>query len=180
MALKPTIYKLKVQLSDMNRDYYDSLSFTVAQHPSETVERMMVRVLAYCLNAQEFLTFTTGLSEPDEPDLKIISLDGRLVQWIDVGEPAVERIKKATRLAEAVRVYSFNSKADAWWRIEGDKFADLPVDIYRMDWPGIQALAGLVQRTMNFTMTISEECAYITLENGACDVSWQILQSTHR
>jgi uncharacterized protein YaeQ len=115
MALKPTIYKLKIMVSDLDREHYEALNLTVAQHPSETIERMLVRVLVYCLNAQEQLSFTRGLSAVDEPDLWVKTLDDQLALWIDVGEPAVERIKKATRIAAKVKVYSFNSKSASWW-----------------------------------------------------------------
>jgi len=94
MALKPTIYKLKITLADTDRDYYDTLTLTVAQHPSETLERMMARVLAFCLNAQEYLVFTKGLCAVEEPDIWARTLDDRLSLWIDVGEPTVDRIKK--------------------------------------------------------------------------------------
>lgn len=93
MALKPTIYKHRISLSDLNRDYYDTLNLTVALHPSETIERMMVRVLAYCINAQEHLTFTKGLSEIEEPDIWLRSLDDQIRLWVDVGEPSADRIK---------------------------------------------------------------------------------------
>ena len=75
MALKPTIYKFRISLSDLNRDYYDTLNLTIAQHPSETMERMLIRFLAYCLNTQERLTFSKGLSSPEEPDIWAQSLD---------------------------------------------------------------------------------------------------------
>ena len=97
VALKPTIYKFGISLSDLNRGHYETLNLTIAQHPSETVERMMVRVLAYCINANETLEFTKGVSAVDEPDLWHHTLDGQLSSWIDVGEPSVDRIKKATR-----------------------------------------------------------------------------------
>ena len=90
MALKPTIFKFAIALSDVDNNRYLDLSLTVAQHPSETLERMMVRLLAYCLNAEDGLEFTRGLSENDEPDLWQHSLDGRILKWIEVGEPAAE------------------------------------------------------------------------------------------
>ncbi|MDG1662428.1 MAG: YaeQ family protein [Pseudomonadales bacterium] len=106
MALKPTIYKLKIALSDLDRNIYEALSLTIAQHPSETLERMMVRVLAYCINWQEGINFTKGLSEPDEPDICAYTLDDRLLLWLDVGKPAADRIKKATHAANEAKVYS--------------------------------------------------------------------------
>lgn len=95
MALKPTVFKFQVSLSDLNRNYYDTLNLTVAQHPSETTERMMARVLAFCINAQEHLDFTRGLSTVEEPDIWARTLDDQISLWIDVGEPAVDRIKKS-------------------------------------------------------------------------------------
>lgn len=177
MALKPIIFKLKVMLSDLDRDHYESLAMTIAQHPSETTERMMIRMLAFCINAQERLSFTKGLSAPDEPDIWARSLDDRMLVWIDVGEPNFDRIKKASRIAQSVKVYSFNSKAEVWWNQEHKKFSDLPVDVFRFDWHGAQALAAMAQRTMDLSMTLSGNCAYVTAENGDCEVSWQPLQS---
>lgn len=176
MALKPTIFKFKISLSDINRNYYDTLNLTVAQHPSETPERMMVRVLAFCINAQEHLVFTQGLSAVDEPDIWAHSLDGQLALWIDVGEPAVDRIKKARRLAQAVKVYSFNSKSNAWWAQTDTQFNKLEVDVYQFEWEKIEALALLLQRTMNLSITITGDSAYIAAELGECEVEWLVLQ----
>ena len=175
MALKPTIFKFKIALSDLNRNYYDSLNLTVAQHPSETPERMMVRVLAFCLNAQEHLVFTPGLSAVDDPDIWLHSLDGQLTLWIDVGEPAVERIKKASRLGQTVKVYSFNTKSKAWWAQAGEQFNKLGVAVYQFEWEQIEALAALLQRTMDLSITISGDSAYIAAESGECEVAWSTL-----
>lgn len=178
MALKPTVYKFTIALSDLNRNVYDTLSLTVAQHPSETVERMMARVLAYCLNAQEHLGFCRGISTVEEPDLWLRTLDDRIALWIDVGEPAAERIKKATRVSSAVKVYSFNakSKSDAWWQKGRDDFARLNASVYRFDWPAIQLLAQRVQRTMDFSVMITGDSAYISMDQGECEVAWITLQ----
>lgn len=175
VALKPTIYKFKIALTDLNRQYYDTLNLTIAQHPSETLERMMARMLAYCLNAQEWLTFTKGLSSAEEPDLWAHTPDGRIALWIDVGEPAPERIKKATRIAQTVKVYSFNSKSNIWWMQEQAKFNELTASIYQLQSPDIQALAKLVQRTMDISVTISEQSAYVAAEAGECEVGWVAL-----
>ncbi len=176
MAIKPTIYKLKISLSDLNRNYYDTLNLTLALHPSETVERMMVRVLAYCLNAQEHLSFTKGLSAIDEPDLWVRTLDDQISLWIDIGEPAVDRIKKASRLARAVKVYCFNTKSDVWWQQAKQKINQLKASIFRFQWLEIEALAALVQRTMEISVTITGDSAYVATELGECEVSWEVLQ----
>ena len=177
MALKPTIYKLKIALSDLNRNYYDNLNLTVALHPSETIERMMARVLAYCINAQENLAFSKGLSAVEEPDIWARSLDDKISLWIDVGEPSVDRIKKATRLATAVKIYSFNAKSNVWWNQGQLKFGDLKASIFQLQWEQIQALAALVQRTMDCSVTITGDSAFIATQSGECEVSWAPLQT---
>ena len=98
MASNSKICKLTISLSDIDRNHYDTLNLTVAQHPSETVERMMVRILVFCINAQERLEFTKGLSAVDEPDIWARSLDDQLLLWIDVGEPSHERVKNPAAL----------------------------------------------------------------------------------
>lgn len=176
MALKPTIYKAKIALSDLDRHYYDKLNLTIAQHPSETSERMMVRLLAFCLNARPGLTFTKGLSTPDEPDIIARDMDDSIDLWIDVGEPTAERTKKATRAAETVKVYSFNAKSNVWWYQNRAKLQQLGADIYQIPWNNIRTLTELVQRTMDFTVTISEDSAYFSDGVNHCDVCWRVLQ----
>ena len=179
MALKPIIYKFRITLSDIDRNYYDTLNLTIAQHPSETLERMMARVLAFCINAQDQLVFTKGLCAVDEPDIWVRTLDDQITLWIDVGEPAVDRIKKATRLSPAVKIYSFNSKSDVWWNQGQAKFKELAVSIFQFQWESVQALAALVQRTMDLSITITGDSAYVAAESGECEVSWVPLQAIH-
>lgn len=176
MAIKPTIYKFTISLSDLNRNYYDTLNLTVALHPSENIERMMVRVLAYCINAEEQLSFTKGLSSVEEPDIWLRTLDGQIALWIDVGEPAVERIKKSSRLAQAVKVYSFNTKSDVWWQQGESKIRQIKASIYRFEWDEIEALATMVERTMSMSVTITGDSAYVATEKGECEINWQVLQ----
>lgn len=176
VAIKPTIYKIRISLSDLNRNYYDTLNLTVAQHPSETLERMMVRVLAYCINAQEYLVFTKGLSDVDEPDIWVRTFDDQIALWVDVGEPAVDRIKKVSRLANAVKIYCFNSKADVWWSQTQSKIKQMKASVYKFEWENIQALARLVQRTMDISVSITGDSAYVATELGECEVGWVALQ----
>ena len=175
MAIKPTIFKFRIALSDLNRDYYDTLNLTIAQHPSETTERMMVRVLAYCINAQEFLSFTKGLSTVEEPDIWARTLDDQISLWIDVGEPSLDRVKKACHHAQSVKVYSFNTKSDVWWDQDISKFKQLNANFYRFEWSDIISLAKLVERTMDFSVTITENSAYIATNLGECEIPWQEL-----
>lgn len=176
MALRPTIYKLRIQLSDLNRDHYDSLNLTVAQHPSESLERMVARTLAYCINAQEHLAFTKGLSQADEPEIWVRAMDDAIALWIDVGEPEFDRIKKATRVASEVKVYSFNSKSDVWWSQVQSKFAQLNARVFQFERADMETLAGWVQRTMDWSVTITGDSAYVATEQGQSNVSWRVLQ----
>ena len=175
MASNSKICKLTISLSDIDRNHYDTLNLTVAQHPSETIERMMVRVLVFCINAQERLEFTKGLSAVDEPDIWARSLDDQLMLWVDVGEPSIDRIKKASRIAKETKVYSFNRKSKPWWDTGREKFTELNASFYRFEWESIQALARLQQRTMQLSVTISADSAYIATESGECEVAWVAL-----
>ena len=171
MAIKPTIYKLRIAISDFNREYYDSVNLTVALHPSETLERMMVRIVAYCLNAQDNITFTKGLSKIEEPDIWVKTLDDLITLWVEVGEPAPDRIKKSSRLAPEVKIYSFNSKSDTWWMQSKDKVAQFKnVQFYQFDWQQIQVLATFAGRTMDWSLSISGDTVYIAAETQECEL----------
>ena len=175
MALKPTIYKLRIALSDLERNLYDSLNLTVALHPSETTQRMMARVLAYCLNAQEGLVFTKGLSEIEEPDLWVRTLDEKTTLWIDVGEPDSDRIKKSRRKANQVKVYSFNTKSETWWDQKRGKITQLDVEVIRFEASAIASLAQMINRTMDWSVTITGQTAFVATENGEVEVGWEYL-----
>ena len=171
MAHKPTIYKCRIALSDLDRQHYDDLNLTIALHPSETIERMVARILAFCLNARQNLIFCKGLSDADEADLWARDLNDTCELWIDVGEPAVDRIKKASRIAKAVKVYSFNSKSDTWWAQNKNSLQALKAEYFQFPWEQIQALAALVQKTMDWSMTISENSLFVSTEHGDCEVN---------
>ncbi len=175
MALKPTIFKFDIALSDMDRNCYDSLTLTVAQHPSETPERMMVRVLARCLHHHEQLTFTRGLSENDEPDLWQHSLDGRIELWIEAGEPSLDRLKKAHRQAEEVVVYTFNTRSDVWWPALADNLPENTARIYRFDWSQICTLAGLIDRTSELSVTINRPSVFVAASSGEVELNLEAL-----
>lgn len=181
MALKPTIYKFKIALSDLNNNYYDTLNLTVAQHPSETAERMMVRVMAFCLhsyqNPENLMVFTKGLSSIEEPDIWLRGLDDQLHMWLDVGEPSFDRIKKACRLAKQTIIYTFNSKSDVWWKQSQAQFSTLPIEVYQLEWQEMQTLSQHLSRTMDFSITLTGESAYVALKTIQAEVNWRVLQS---
>lgn len=162
MALKPTIYKANLQLADSDRHVYESFTLTLAQHPSETVERMMVRLLAFALNASDKLAFTKGLSANEEPDLWAREDNGTLSLWIEVGQPKPERVKKALGLARQVAVYGFGKTLDTWWNLDGKDMPDSErLSLLRFQWPDIQALAANVGRAINWSVTIAGGEVYV-------------------
>src|SRR6516164_945881 len=107
MALKSTIFKATVQISDLDRHYYAEHALTIARHPSETDERMMVRLVAFVLNADERLEFGKGLSTDDEPDLWLRDLTGAVEAWIEVGLPDERRLRRASGRSEVVKLYAY-------------------------------------------------------------------------
>src|SRR3546814_7156842 len=116
MATKSTIYKAELQLSNMDRHYYATHALTLAQHPSETEERLMIRLLAFALHADDALEFGRGLSSDDEPDLWRKSLSGEIELWIDLGQPDESRIRKACGRSRAVVVVNYGGRRpDTWW-----------------------------------------------------------------
>ena len=124
MALKATIFKAELQIADMDRNYYHDHALTIARHPSETDERMMVRLLAFALNADEALVFGKGLSTDDEADLWRKDLTGAIELWIDVGQPDERRIRRACGRARRVIVYSYGGYGAAiWWNQVGGELA---------------------------------------------------------
>ena len=170
MALKPTIYKAQVELADSDRGHYESLSLTLACHPSETLERMVVRLLAYCLHAQRGLEFTRGLSTTDEPDVWRHSDSGEIEQWIEVGQPEEPRLRKASGKAGEVLVYAFGKSADTWWKLNGEPISGLPkVSVWQFDWPDVEALAQLTDRTMQLNVSVTGGVIYV--DNGTASAS---------
>src|SRR5690606_22787834 len=118
MALSATIYKADLHVADNDRGYYASHSVTVARHPSETEERLMIRLLAYALfaDSEDNLTFTKGLSEADEPDLWRKDLTGSILQWVEIGRPAGRRVLKACGKSDDVVVIAYGRNAALWWQ----------------------------------------------------------------
>ena len=160
MALKATIFKAELQVSDLDRHHYATHSLTLARHPSETDERMMVRLLAFALNADEHLEFGRGLSAEDEPDLVKRDLTGAIELWIEVGLPDERELRKASGRARAVKVYTYGGRSAAlWWeqnraaleRLDNLTVVDIPVTV-----------GDLAARTMSLQCTIQEGELYLS------------------
>ena len=176
MALKPTIYKAQVELADSDRNCYESLSLTIALHPSETLERMATRLMAYCLNAARGLEFTRGLSTSDEPDIWRHSDGGELEQWIEVGQPEEPRLRKACGRAGSVKVYAFGKSADTWWKLNGESIAALPkLEAWQFAWDEVQALAGLMDRTMQLNVSVVGGVIYVDNREASISLAPQQL-----
>ena len=176
MALKPTIFKMNINVSNLDQDVYETIPLTIAQHPSETTERMVTRILAFVLNNQEFLSFTKGLSEADDPDIWAKNYSDEFLLWVDVGEPGFERIKKACRQAKSVKVYTFNTKSNVWWKQSLKDFSKINAQVYQFDFEQIQSFASLVERTMDFSITLTDNVFYIAADKGSCEVNLTTLK----
>ncbi len=167
MALKATIFKASVQIADMDRNYYQNHALTLARHPSETDERMMVRLLAFALHAHEFLTFAKGLSTDDEPDLWQKDLTGAIDLWIDVGQPDEKRLRKACGRSSQVVVYSYGGSGAAMWR---EQMAPVltrtkNLAIKKIPHEASQAMAKLAQRSMELTYTVQDSQVWVADHN---------------
>lgn len=151
MALKATIFKADLQIADLDRNHFKDYSLTLARHPSETEERMMVRLLAFALYADEQLIFGKGLSSDDEPDLWQKDLTGAIDLWIDVGLPEERRVRRAAGRARQVVLFCYGGRvAEIWWEQNRSAFERIQnLTVIRLPLESTQALAALAERGMN-------------------------------
>jgi len=158
MALKATVYKAELNIADMDRHYYQNHTLTLACHPSETAERMMVRLLAFALNAHERLSFTKGIGSDEEPDLWQKSLSDEIELWIDLGQPDEKRIRKACGRAKQVIIYTYSGRgATLWWEQNKSglqRFTNLRLVHLKSD--SVEALGQLADRSMDLQCTIQD------------------------
>ena len=158
MALKATIYKAEMTLSDMDRDVYRSDNLTLALHPSETEARFMLRLLAFAINAHDELSFTKGISTTDEPDLWQIHADSTIEHWIELGMPDEKRLRKACGLARRVTIYCYGARSpQVWWQGMENKarrFDNLRV--VHIDPASEAALAAMAARSMQLQVMIQD------------------------
>lgn len=163
MALKATVYKAELSIADMDRPYYGEHALTVARHPSETDERMMVRLLAFALHATDGLGFGQALCVDDEPDLWLRDLTGAIDLWIDVGQPDEKWVRKACGRAGQVVVICYGRAADIWWEGVRNKLARLGnLTVLRLPAETAPALARLTERSMRLQCTVQDGQLWIT------------------
>lgn len=162
MALKSTIFKADLQVADLDRGHFADYTLTVARHPSETDERMMVRLLAFALHAGPDLAFGKGISNDDEPALWEVDPSGIIRCWIEVGIPDETRIRKACNKADRVVVLAYGARAvDVWWgQVSGALARFDNLEVWRLTAEEGQALAGLAERTMKLACTVQEGTVY--------------------
>lgn len=166
MALTATIYKMNLQITDLDRNYYESHQLTLAKHPSETSERMMVRVAAFLLNASDGLQLCKGLSDEDEPALWEKELTGEIRLWIEVGLPDEKRIRKACSRARKVVVYCYGGRtADIWWQQTGPSLARYDkLSVINLPGEETRALADIEQRTLQLQCTLQDGQVWLTAD----------------
>ena len=170
MPLTATIYNFDIQLSDVDRGVYEALSLRVACHPSETEEYLVTRVLAYCLEYTEGISFGKGLSEPNEPALTIRDLSGALTSWIEVGSPDAERLHRASKASPRVVVYTHKDGSALVRQLSGARIHRAEsVEIYAVDRSLLAALVARLDRRTRFDLAVTERHLYITIGGETID-----------
>jgi uncharacterized protein YaeQ len=185
MALKSTIYKAAVSIADIDHGYYADHALTLARHPSETDERMMMRLVAFALQAYKLqslckgdgtLAFGAGLSDPDEPDVWLKDFTGAIRLWIEVGQPEDKPLIKACGKADEVHLYAFSHAAPVWWKgIQTKLTRPQNLHVYQVSSETAQALVALAERSMNLQATIQEGALTLSSEQGSVQIEPEIL-----
>lgn len=184
MALKSTIFKAMLQVADIDHGYYADHALTLARHPSETDQRMMVRLVALALNAHRLdsecrgdgrVTFGKGLSDPSEPDVMLVDFTGRMRVWIEVGQPDERALLKAGAQADAVIVYAYGGgAADTWWRsVQGGLARLTKVQVWRLPVDEVRSLETLAERSMTLQATVQDGALTLSGARGSVMVEAQ-------
>ncbi|ABE45377.1 YaeQ family protein [Polaromonas sp. JS666] len=177
MALKATIYKAQLQITDMDRGVYADHGVIIARHPSEADERMMIRLLAFALNVpaddkQGKLEFAKDLWDVDEPALWHKDYTDAVQHWIDVGQPDDKRLMRAAGRAERVSVYSFSSSTPVWWKnIETKLTRAANLVVWQIEAAQSQALARLAERSMQLQVTIQDGTLWMSTDAGSVEIT---------
>src|SRR5512135_1122751 len=178
MALKSTIFKADLAVADIDRGYYRDHALRIAQHPSETSERMMVRLLAFALHADAALEFGRGISAEEEPDLVRRDLTGAIEEWIEVGLPDEREVRKACGRSRAVHVLAYGGRAvDLWWEgVRGALERQERLSVTEIPAEASRALAALADRSMRLQVTIQEGEALVTDGSSSVRVELRALK----
>jgi uncharacterized protein YaeQ len=184
MALNAIIRKANLQIADMDRHLYLDHAVTLAQHPSETEERVMIRLLALALNVPSAndtkgpLLPAKSLWDTDEPDLWQKDLTGSLLHWIDLGQPDERRLARACGRAEHVSVYTYAASTPVWWKALSSKVSRLRnLTVWEIPSDQSQALVALCNRSMSLQITVQDGHVWITDGDASCDIMPVLLKS---
>lgn len=178
MALKATIYKAELNIADVDRHFYTDLNLTIARHPSETDERMMARVLAMALYAEQNPVFTKGLFDVDEPELWARDLTDAITLWIDLGQPDETRLKKACARAARVVALCYGGGCERWWTSIADKLARLDnLEVRQLSAASSAALGALAQRGMKLQVMIQDGDITVHGETGEAKIELATLKA---
>lgn len=181
MALNATIFKAELTITDMDRGYYATHALVLARHPSETDERMMVRLLAFALNADEALAFGKGLGSDDDADLWRKDLTGAIQLWIIVGLPDEKMVRKACGRAAQVRLYPYGRSAAKWWQDNGSTLARSDnLSVIELAPAATQAMAELAQRTMQLQCTVQDGTVWLTDGARTVEIAPVILNAARK
>ncbi len=168
MVLTATIYNLAIQLADIDRGVYEKLDLRMARQPSETVEYMLTRALAYCLEYQDGIALTEGVASGDEPAILVRDLTGRIIAWIEVGAPPADRLHKGSKLAGRAAVYTNRNLGQMMNQLSAKKIhraAEIPIYSFG---PGfIEEIAGALQRRAEMSISITERQVYLDVNGQA-------------
>ncbi|KFD25503.1 YaeQ family protein [Yokenella regensburgei] len=178
MALKATIYKATVNVADMDRNQFLDANLTLARHPSETEERMMLRLLAWLKYADERLQFTRGLSAEDEPEAWLLNDHLAIDLWIELGLPDERRIKKACSRAQDVALFTYNSRAaEIWWQQNQSKLASFKnLSIWYLDDTQLEQLCTFAARTMNLQATVQDGIIWLSDDKNNLEINFTAWQ----
>ena len=181
MAQKATIYKVELSVSDMDRNYYETHKLTVAKHPSETDERLMVRILAFALNAHEQLEMTRGLSTDDEPDIWQKSLSDELELWVALGLPSEKIIRQSCGKADDVVIYAYGGKtADMWWeKVKNSTTRFDNLQVLNLSDADTTALGELASRAMKLQVNIQDAEVMLSVDDKIVYVTPTKWKSKH-
>lgn len=178
MAIKSTIFKVKLNVADLDRHVYGDFPLSVARHPSETDSRMMLRVAAFALHAHEHLAFGRGISTDDEPDLWLKDLTDAIELWIELGTPEPDRLRKASGRAKQIVLYTYGERAlGVWWRKNADALARFDnLSVYSVSDDELAALAALAAPGVQLQCTISDGEMLLSSDNDSVTLKPQALR----
>lgn len=172
MARNATIYKVHLSVADTRRDYYADHRLVVAKHPSESDERMMIRILVFAMHASDQLQFGRGVSTHDEPDLWRCNENGDIELWIDLGQPDEKRLNKACKRADQVVVYTYSDNAaNDWWQHKQKKLTHWKnLSVINIPTDQVDKLSQLTQRGMTLKCNIQDDVIWINDEDNVVQI----------